>query len=205
MTTPNSSPLSETVLAQGHSGPLSETQSWPTSGTLMAQGHFAWATEPGDLSAMWQTQPEPERRSWVFTLAVFVWVIGIGAALIWGATRLSDEISRASDYAHSTTSVEAAQRPTEEPMPTTLPDVGDAQPLDKVARFTAILHKYHVGPLDNPLVFAHQICTMHDSGMDTDQILAHANLDEGTTEKMATDAILTTIDLFCPDSVWQPE
>ena len=181
MTTPNSSPISETVLAQGHSGPLSET--------LMTQDgshtdHFAWATEPGDLSAMWQPQPEPERRSWVFTLAVFVWVIGIGAASIWGATRLSNEISRASDYAHSTTSVETAQRPTEEPMPTTLPDVGDAQPLDKVARYSAFLQRYHIGALDNPLAAAHRICSEHDAGMSNDQIMDRTIRDNGVTDKM---------------------
>jgi len=204
MTIPNSSPLSETVLAQGHSGPLSETQSWPLSETLTTQGHFAWATEPGDLSAMWQTQPEPERRSWVFTLAVFVWVIGIGAASIWGATRLSNEISRASDYAHSTTSVETAQRPTEEPMPTTLPDVGDAQPLDKLARFSALLQEHHVGPFDDPLVFVKEVCVFHDSGMSLDQILAHDS-HNGATDQTDTDVILTAIDLFCPDGVWQPE
>jgi len=124
-----------------------------THGNPMTHGNVAWSTEPEDMSAIWQAQPQPARRSWVITLAVLVLVIGMSAVSIWGATRLSDEISSASD-AHAPTSSEVTQGPTEEPMPTTLPEVPDAQPMDKVARYTAILHTYHVGPLDDPLSFA---------------------------------------------------
>jgi len=41
--------------------------------------------------------------------------------------------------------------------------------------------------------------------MDLDQMLTHYYLDPGTTKEMATETILTTISLFCPDGVWQPE